>query len=159
MRGDDLLFTSMIDQLFSFLLSLVGSRRRFFFRFQYFVFMAELVLWKYVACFFHSLSKQMLTLVLAVLRPRDMTDYTLLPDQSLFPVHDVHEVTGQEALATDYYSLWQAIMEGKQKVKHNSLFCREVVRGLRYGIGCCLLWHTVREKTITWCSLIVCKPP
>ncbi len=32
-----------------------------------------------------------------------MTDYTLLPDQSLFAVHDVCDITGKEALVTDYY--------------------------------------------------------
>ncbi len=32
-----------------------------------------------------------------------MTDYTLLPDQSLFAVHDVRYVNGKKALATDYY--------------------------------------------------------
>ncbi len=34
-----------------------------------------------------------------------MTDYTLPPDQSPFAVHDVCDVTGKEALATDYYYL------------------------------------------------------
>ncbi len=44
---DDLSLTRMIDPLFSFLLSMIGSRRRFFFTsFQYFVFMVELVLCK-----------------------------------------------------------------------------------------------------------------
>ncbi len=33
---------------------------------------------------------------------RDMTINTLLPDQSLFALH-VCDVTGREALATDYY--------------------------------------------------------
>ncbi len=32
-----------------------------------------------------------------------MTDYTLLHNQSLFVVHDTHEVTSKEALATDCY--------------------------------------------------------
>ncbi len=48
-----------------------------------------------------------------------MTDYTLLPDQLLLAVHNVCEVTGKEALATDYYR--QAVMGGKQKIKHASL--------------------------------------
>ncbi len=48
-----------------------------------------------------------------------MTDYTLLPDQSH---HDAHDITGKEALATDCnYIYWQAIMGGKQKIKHASL--------------------------------------
>ncbi len=38
--------------------------------------------------------------ILAVLWPRDMIDYTLLPDQSLFAFHDVHDITGKEVLAT-----------------------------------------------------------
>ncbi len=40
-----------------------------------------------------------------------MTDYTLLPDQSSFAVHDVYEVTGKEVLATDNYP--QAVVGGK----------------------------------------------
>ncbi len=44
-----------------------------------------------------------------------MTDYTLLPDQSLFAVHDVRDVTGKEALATDFYYYWKAVVGGKQK--------------------------------------------
>ncbi len=32
----------------------------------------------------------------------DMTDYTLLPEQSSFAVHDVHDITSKEALTTDY---------------------------------------------------------
>ncbi len=32
-----------------------------------------------------------------------MTDDTLLPDRSSFTVHDMRDVTGKEALATDYY--------------------------------------------------------
>ncbi len=60
---DDFLFMSMICPLFSFLLSIVGSRTMFYFRsFQYLVFMAELVLCQVVASFFHSLPKQMLAL-------------------------------------------------------------------------------------------------
>ncbi len=40
--GDDLLFTSMIDLLFLFLLYIVGSRRIFFLRLsQYFVFSSD----------------------------------------------------------------------------------------------------------------------
>ncbi len=39
--------------------------------------------------------------ILAVSWPRNMTDYTSLPDQ--FAVHDVCEVTSKEALATDCY--------------------------------------------------------
>ncbi len=54
-------------------------------------------------------------------QPRDMTDYTLLPNQSSFVVHGVHDVTRKEALATDYYYYWQGIMRGKQKIKHASL--------------------------------------
>ncbi len=51
-----------------------------------------------------------------------MTDYMLLPNQSLFAVHNMHDVTGKEALATDYYYYYsQAITGGKQKVKHASL--------------------------------------
>ncbi len=34
--------------------------------------------------------------------PRDMTEYTLLPDQSLFGVK-MYDITGKEALSTDYY--------------------------------------------------------
>ncbi len=45
-RRDDLLFMSIIDPMFSFLLSIIGSRRILFFKlFQYRVFMAELVLY------------------------------------------------------------------------------------------------------------------
>ncbi len=43
---DDLLFTNMINPLFSFLLSVVGSRRFFFTSLLYFVFMNKLVLCK-----------------------------------------------------------------------------------------------------------------
>ncbi len=32
-----------------------------------------------------------------------MTDYMLLPDKSSIAVHDVRDVTGKEALTTDYY--------------------------------------------------------
>ncbi len=35
--------------------------------------------------------------------PRDTADYTLLPDQSSFTVHDVLDVIGKEVLATDCY--------------------------------------------------------
>ncbi len=44
-----------------------------------------------------------------------MTDYTLLPDQSLFAVHDVRDITGKEALTADYYYYWQAIGEVTKK--------------------------------------------
>ncbi len=43
-----------------------------------------------------------------------MTDHTLLPDQSLFAIHDVRDVTRKEALATNYY-YWQAVVGGKRK--------------------------------------------
>ncbi len=38
----------------------------------------------------------------AMLCPRGMPHYTLLCDQSSFAVHDVCDVTGKEALTTDY---------------------------------------------------------
>ncbi len=50
---------------------------------------------------------------------RDMTDM-LLPDQSSFAVHDMHDVTSKEALATDCY-YWQAVVGGKQKIEHADL--------------------------------------
>ncbi len=46
---------------------------------------------------------QMLTVSGWAIWTKDMTDYTLLPDQSSFAVHDVCDATGKEALATDYY--------------------------------------------------------
>ncbi len=60
-RRDDLLFTRMIEPLFSCLPSMFGSRGRFFFKsFQYFTFMAKLILCRQT---FISLSqKQMLRL-------------------------------------------------------------------------------------------------
>ncbi len=45
----------------------------------------------------------------------------LLSDQSSFAAQDMCDVTSKEALATDYYYYSQAIMGGKQKVKHESL--------------------------------------
>ncbi len=50
-----------------------------------------------------------------------MTDYMLLPNQSSFAVHDVHDITNKEAPATDYYYYWQAVVGGKHKIKHASL--------------------------------------
>ncbi len=50
-----------------------------------------------------------------MLLSRDLTDYTWLPNQSSFAVHSVRYVTGKEALATDYYYYWQAVVGGKQK--------------------------------------------
>ncbi len=49
-----------------------------------------------------------------------MTDFTLLLDKSSFAVHNMHDITGKEALTTDYY-YWQAMVGGKQKIKHASL--------------------------------------
>ncbi len=49
-------------------------------------------------------------------------------------------ITGKEALATDYY-YWQAVVGGKQKIKHASL---SAVRSWR-SIGCCPLWHTTKR--------------
>ncbi len=40
--------------------------------------------------------------ILAMSWLRDTTDYTLLPDQSSFAVHNVPDVSDKEALATDY---------------------------------------------------------
>ncbi len=51
--------------------------------------------------------------------PRVTTDFTLLPDQSLFAIREVCDVTGKEVLATDYYHR-QAVMRGKPKIKHAS---------------------------------------
>ncbi len=45
----------------------------------------------------------------------------LLPAQSLFAVHDVRDITGKKALATNYYYYWQVVVGGKQKTKHSSL--------------------------------------
>ncbi len=60
---DDLLLTSTIDPLFSFLLSVVGSSRIFLFElFQYFMSVTKLILCQQVTCYFHSLPKQMLML-------------------------------------------------------------------------------------------------
>ncbi len=63
---------------------------------------------------------------------RDMTDQTQLPDQPLFAVHNVHEVTGKETLASDFSYHRQAVMGGKQKIKHASL---SVMRRPRRDIG------------------------
>ncbi len=46
---------------------------------------------------------------------RDMTNYMLLPDQSLFAVHDVRDITGKEALTTDNHYHRQAVVGDKQK--------------------------------------------
>ncbi len=59
---DDLLFTSMIDPLFSFLLSMVGSRRTFSLHHFNILCLVRIVLFKKVLCFFHTLPKQMLVL-------------------------------------------------------------------------------------------------
>ncbi len=53
-------------------------------------------------------------------RSRDMTDDTLPSDESSFAVHDVHDVTGKEALVTDCYTgkpPWGV----NKKIKHTSL--------------------------------------
>ncbi len=50
-----------------------------------------------------------------------MTDYTLLPDQSSFAVHDVRDVTSKKGLAADYSYHWQAALRGKQNIKHARL--------------------------------------
>ncbi len=54
-----------------------------------------------------------------------MTDYMLVPDQSLFAVHYMRDVTGEEALTADYYYHWKTIVGGKQKIW---LFGLSVVR-------------------------------
>ncbi len=41
--------------------------------------------------------------ILAVSLPRGITDFTLLPNQSSFAVHAVHNVTSKEMLATVCY--------------------------------------------------------
>ncbi len=63
---------------------------------------------------------QMLTVSGWAIWTKDMTDYTLLPNRSSFAVHNLCDATGKEALANDYY-YWQAVMGGKQKIKHASL--------------------------------------
>ncbi len=59
-----------------------------------------------------------------------MIDYTLLPDQSTFAVHDVSIVTDKEALAADSY-YQQTVLGGKQKIKRGSL---SVVRRPRCSV-------------------------
>ncbi len=62
--------------------------------------------------------------ILPVLWLRDMTDYMFLPDQSAFAVfHDMGDVTGKEALATDF--------SGKE--------CKQTWRLKRWYDTCCLV--------------------
>ncbi len=42
--------------------------------------------------------------ILVMWWPRDITDCTLLPDQTSLAFHDMRDVTDKEALVTDYYN-------------------------------------------------------
>ncbi len=81
------------------------------------------------------------------------------PDQPLFAVHDVRDVTSKEALTTDYY--WQAVVGNEQKIRHASL---SVVRlwGALDVASVCVHYDRLHEMQKidcpAWCSLIVSKP-
>ncbi len=47
--------------------------------------------------------------------PRDMTDCTLLLDQSSFAVHDMRDITSKEVLASDYHSYCEPSREVNKK--------------------------------------------